>query len=167
MDRYSRSSSPTGDGETEVCRPSLITSHKDIALILGLLPLNLQGNILKTHTILESEVPNLTVAAGAVAQEGTGTTTTAGTVLVLCAPTVIMIDAMIEREDTTVILAIPNDRAARVGERARLPNDLVALLLLRTAIAMGITSANPTVLCVLPLCNRMRQLCLRIDSYDS
>lgn len=81
------------------------TTHKDIVLILGHLPLNLH------FAIPEGGVP--TAGAGVGAQEGNGTTTTAGIALGFLALMVIIIETVIKRRETTVALVI--DRAAREG----------------------------------------------------
>jgi hypothetical protein len=110
---------------------------------------------MRIHTIPEGGVQNPTVTS----REGMWTTTTAA----LGHPALMVITigvTMIGREDT--IVAITNDRVAH------LLNDLVTLLLfLRVIVAMSIPSTNPTALVVLPLCNRTRQLCPRIDRNDS
>jgi hypothetical protein len=98
----------------EVYHPSttLIISHTDIALILGLLPQGLQGDIMTINTSPEGGAPNLAASAGAGAQEETGITT--GPALALPA----MSDATIIEQDDTVIhlytLTTASDCATRV-----------------------------------------------------
>jgi len=91
----------------------MLPTHRDTVLILGHLLLDPQDAIATEDGVLD---PILAAGAGAGAQEGTGSTTTADTALGLLGLMVITIDTtVIKREETTAQLAIANDRAVREG----------------------------------------------------